>query len=1241
MNTGPIPLRFGIEGIETLIGNTPRTSAAINAASADVWTAAIVGPDGCGKSILALHLASTYWQEADRSPESKAAVIYVSTDLNFGQAETQWSNFGLDFPSLRQAAINAAYENEEVVRPKHSSARELKLKKLDPSGANPNGNANQVAEGFFAVLGDERHESVYFLDLQASTAGDDWGFVNHLMGLLPKIETGTSPKHLLIIDAVEGLETFVGGRDAFGLERDRRSRVAQLVRRATAIGVHVVFIVEEPRAEARLPEQFVTDLVIRLRQQYDGAYAQRTIEVEKCRAVSHVRGQHEFAIRNGKGSHTGVCVNGSRNFHLDDPYIPWVACSHDKVDSSLDDHQNALTLAHVTVVFSTYHWNRDLIKGAIPDCTGRPDFGLLKFDPLIKGNDTRVASPAACKGSLAFLIGDAGTYKGRLGRSFMARAFTGANPGIAILLTTRLLDHATLVEKMRAHAPPAETEGNLDERVLCQRFGARYMSSGAFVSVCDTYIREAQKRLYAILGGSKSQFDTLTEHERRDFSHAIRLVIEDWSSMLATFPSLANDSLLLPSLTSLIRREGVNALIVSTQPGRPGAEFSLTSHELRSLEETQILTWSVPFYGDRRVAITSLSNPNLDRSPVICELKAEGNERLSVNRSFDQYANVDQGIPERVPLVVRLYAGNHLDQDESYARFAKLLKDTFFQIYAGLPGQEVVRLEPCSLYDSLSVYSEVADDSHLDHTLIIQMDEFWLGSWSKFLDLSDYWNAEVSSIANDQGPDSRRTVEEEAGLGLYAPHANWARQSDVITHPTPRVSAKVRVEASAIRQRTTFYRWNFFISPEDGGRENRQQSAGEVAPIYSIPYLWDFGFLLADRDLWSRYKHLQFSAGSTGTIGGIWNALCSTNHYFLKQLDFNSKTGNSAYLLPQSESGSTVSWRDFLAACRTIGEHEHIPAFDVDLSTVETLVCWILEMWGSLDCTRSDRPSAFASLAIRNEAPRFGLGALITEAADSLLCTLVELVLTCPQLRSRDRMVYREHASNKSVASREWYHTASAILRKPDANHLVPLRLPGRFSTRGDWSLAAARGSRSTVLAHKALDLLSSRRNNLLRLQDGIGLPVRDVLLDPSVGEMPTALKVFDNHEKRVVSLSYGDVCRLGCTEELPDFKWLWRSRILDYQRDSFYWRRWISRMIDEQHIWLKPALRQWAQKQLDFGQSLRDYWVRFQSGEKLDAKGDDRTKRSYWEIFEPYKARVDIIASALRGGNPASAQRE
>ncbi len=274
--------RFGISELDELV--TERRGLVPEGP----WSAAIIGPDGTGKSILAMHVASDFirsYREADIFPR----VVYVSTDLSLSQAKSTWNAFGLSRPELRRDVLTWAYErfysadkiaSEIETKIKQSldarSRRAIKLKAVSPN------DDKDLAK----LLGAQSGNTVWFLDLQKETAGDDWNFINHLLGLFESERQSKTP-NLLIIDAIEGLEAFIGDIDTFGESRTRRSRVAQLVRNCVRSDTNVLFVVERQSDSKREPEQFIADYVFVCSTQVETDYIKRTIAVEKFRGAWH------------------------------------------------------------------------------------------------------------------------------------------------------------------------------------------------------------------------------------------------------------------------------------------------------------------------------------------------------------------------------------------------------------------------------------------------------------------------------------------------------------------------------------------------------------------------------------------------------------------------------------------------------------------------------------------------------------------------------------------------------------------------------------------------------------------------------------------------------------------------------------------------------------------------------------------------------------------------------------------
>src|SRR5687768_8131983 len=327
----PEVLRFGISSLDELFGVPSETSKGLPAGiylpsavdgaleNGEVKTTnkhrgvpttsvCIVGPTGTGKSIFALHLASTYLTDCRAEKErankkgkdlSLPTVLYVSTDLTHNMAQRAWSNFALDRPGRRREPF---VSNTRTTTP---DDMEILLKECDPIS---------LAERFDITA---EKTKVIFLDMAGYTAGDDWGFLHKILSLLPAPKDG-DPRHLVIIDAIEGFEALAGKLNAFGEKSTRRSRIAQVMRLISG-KCHALLVVEQGERSASgttLDEEFVADTVIRLDSISTRNYERRVLKVEKCRGQSHIRGQHHYSIRSGKGSTTGEQMNP------DDPKLP-------------------------------------------------------------------------------------------------------------------------------------------------------------------------------------------------------------------------------------------------------------------------------------------------------------------------------------------------------------------------------------------------------------------------------------------------------------------------------------------------------------------------------------------------------------------------------------------------------------------------------------------------------------------------------------------------------------------------------------------------------------------------------------------------------------------------------------------------------------------------------------------------------------------------------------------------------
>ena len=429
----------------------------------------LIGPDGTGKSVFGLHLAAQYMADLDDTTEMVAngadlqtakqvsgldsregeelssepwgpRVLYVSTDLKHHVAEGMWKNFGLKSPNQREFPFYCG--NRHGRDDEKKKKREVNLHKLDPA---------KIDTALLDLPFNPKETNVFFVDLVSRTMGDDWHFVNRLLALLPTPPKGSLP-HLIVIDAVEGFETLVGDKDAFGETTSRRSRIAQIMRTA-ANKCHVCFIVEEPKAEARFPEEFVTDIVVRFRTTITRGYLRRTLEIEKARGQSHVRGQHPFVIRRGSGSTTGD-QNNADDPQTSNSYIAVYPSLHvlsrdemesrsDPTPKSEDQHVAAFGIRHLDTMLASLNCKPE------PGFEGFDDHGLLTQDT-------------------AALIGEAATQTTGLATAFLARAFRG--------FIFRVADTVSWLSKARNNLPghppdsPKTGEKIAEMRSLQQEF---------------------------------------------------------------------------------------------------------------------------------------------------------------------------------------------------------------------------------------------------------------------------------------------------------------------------------------------------------------------------------------------------------------------------------------------------------------------------------------------------------------------------------------------------------------------------------------------------------------------------------------------------------------------------------------------------------------------------------------------------------------------------------------------------
>ncbi|MBV9924344.1 MAG: hypothetical protein JOZ96_04820 [Acidobacteria bacterium] len=1292
----PKTLRFGIESLDKLIGpdlglNIVRVvkgeGGKEKVDSGATTSICLKGPDGTGKSVLALHLAARYMADCGEEYGAKAKklpkVLYISTDLTHSMAQTVWDNFDLRRPTRR----GEPFGTHERMR------REgLARRKVQPAPVAETLELLERTPGQMSrVLSGESLYAIYFVDLAQTTAGDDWGFLHKLLSVLEQRDASL-PRDLVLLDAVEGFETMVGDLNAFGDKSTRRSRIAQVMRLA-AKKCHLLFVVEEVRHE-RLPEEFVTDAVIRLRNVEINGYLRRTVEVEKTRGQTHARGQHPFVIRDGNGSTTG----DMQYENYDDPRVYKAGMEPGakslpppeggRAGGKKPAKDKGRTQSYVQVFPSINKLSRELMeqrgeRKMEPEPDKYAAFGIPYLDTILGGEGDLGRSPDGSDtrglpcSSVTALIGDALTSKGVLGRAFLSRTFfhfacalaervkgaglvprgraapgqarpdgklrkdfrggveaeagkmleEGFLPGVALMMTTQDKHVESLSREFIRWLNPKSlfnVKGRayfsedfeqvlkllIERKTICRRLEVHDMSSPVLAHVFKRNIEAAQIKL---LG--RERFEQMNVDDRFRESWRIRMVIDDFNAFRNTFPDIHNDPLLVPFLLFQIGREGISTLVIDTQSGKPDIALAERfESSLREAADYRLYTWRIPFYGETRIAITAIPPLSTNSRGLIRELKGQGmhgltrtdedreDMQLTVDPHFELYAGLERGLPHPVPLEVRLFTssrtlGRYIEEENVF------FKEMFVP---NAPRTDViVGFDPPD-YEALREFCYLQRDTRLNHTLVFQVDEFWL-TW-----LTRLSRSRKSNVLQRQWQYLDTVTVDGNGQPDPAADAYHLFQETQPYDPPPDEGGVRGGQSPESARRGELRRRDFYDDErlEYGFGQAARKDAADFEEVDRVPFLWDFAFLLCRENLWEEYLAGETSTNKAGrrvNVEEVWANIRKAKYVYG----------------PRREKG--VSWLNFLGACKEVAEYHSartstaIPAFDFTTSDGESFSCLFLEIWASetYDCRRQyvgeENAFRFARALSRklwkwryvneDKDTTSLLRALVQEKGKSLTDLLYDrkhgatpdkkvtgysLELYKSWLLLTEVLDFKElantpnylsfgfprqrQANPQAVAAHHWYQSACDLIDQTgSAEGLVAARLPGHFSVRGDWFLSVAGGSRSGRLAHRAFDLLSSRRANIKRLQLGLGLPVRRIVDDDDdLINVRTRLVSTDQTTGRLDNVSYLDFLairgqtlkgryeRQGLGEE---FYWLWRSSLYGYARYSRVWQKWLNRM--------------------------------------------------------------------------------
>lgn len=793
-----------------------------------------------------------------------------------------------------------------------------------------------------------------------------------------------------------------------------------------------------------------------------------------------------------------------------------------------------------------------------------------------------------------------------------------------------------------------ETTGiaHIKDHTICRRFEIHDLPAPVLMNIFQRSIEDAQRKMLRRPADKKLPKRLI----RRQESWRIRVVIDDLNTFRNTYPDIREDPLMLPSLLFMFNREGVTSLIVDTQAsGSP--ELSITERfdsSVRQLVETRIYIWRLSFYGENRVAISVIPPKSHDYRGLIRELRwdttneARADRALTVDPHFELYSGLETAQPRSVPLEVRLYsdtasAARYIGMEE------RILREIFTPVVRNNGESRVILPAQLHEYEPLRDTCHIQRYTRLDHTTILQVNEFW---WLRrlrqrragaFRPQWNYLNSVTATFKNDKFFSEPVT------------DPFWVFQPAPAELPSPNKTRGSNQEqpGQTVKEKRKL---NFF--DEECGYGFHIVRNAEKDYIDRVPYTWDFGFLLCNEKAWKEARNLALAKKNAVArqpekkVGDIWDSLGKATD---KQL-------------PQK-----VTWREFLAASKVVAEFQSFRTsmradpFDFTMLIPESFSCLILEMWlsESYDSLKryeerangvaarkgfikrlrmlksvgrrrwtSDPQNQVTLLRGLEEEANYTLEQILNLRTQDgkLYCFSLELykvwLLLTETLNFADLVDSSSHlnfefrskdVSPNAVSARHWYKTASSFIDSLTPEQVeynwVPVRLPGHFSVRADWFLAVAGGSRSNRTADHAMDLLSSQRANVTRLQEGIGLPTRKLF----AGDKPSGLRtrlIWAPEAKALENLEYDALRRIGAQANAgnEEFFWLWRSRIWAYNRHSRVWHKWLNRALLWWHSWHQRYGSSWA--------------TGFEVYDLLDdiEFGDEKIARASREKFEALK---------------------
>jgi hypothetical protein len=534
------------------------------------------------------------------------------------------------------------------------------------------------------------------------------------------------------------------------------------------------------------------------------------------------------------------------------------------------------------------------------------------------------------------------------------------------------------------------------------------------------------------------------------------------------------------------------------------------------------------------------------------------------------------------------------------------------RLFSKLTGQkkkDVFLIHKEAEYEHLREFSGIQGVATFGHTMVMQVDEYWaklIGPLS-LRGQHSYLKATTADgernvkrfedpFAVFQPTDADADSDEDAG-GRCS-REGWTR-ADLFA-PVGYDMQMNLDRLKSVGERTAN------SNNEDNGENDRYAVKGRES-VVKVPLSWDFGFLMFLDSAWKAATKL---GGQSVITSDVFRNL-------QRQIE---------------EPVQGHQWRPFLEACVDVArccdimsftDGKPLRPFGISPVRDETLSCLVLEIWAS-EISMITSETVFAKY--RHDHEIHGFNYLIEQFEKQLFKTWLLLTeVFSPSDFDKDVTLKTSgrgcSSAGSAVAERHWYATAAEVAGI-NLDGYRPAGLPGNYSMRGDWFLGVARGSRSYRMGERAIDLLTTRRGNIVRLQQGIGLPVRGCS-PADAAELWTPIPWVGSGRKSAEfsygpNVSYAELRNLGARDDLPGgdgrgregFNWLWRSRIEGYERDARLWRRWLCSLLMD----LPPEMR------ITRGFDLYD----------MASSGGKPQTEEYNRIWEQFQKRTQAFRGAL-----------